>query len=43
MTESKHFERNVEDLANFSRIPMIIGVSIYAFEGIIIFIFENYK
>mmetsp|Transcript_15577 Transcript_15577/g.1400 ORF Transcript_15577/g.1400 Transcript_15577/m.1400 type:complete len:124 (+) Transcript_15577:475-846(+) len=34
MATNPDTEKNIEDLADFSRIPMIIGVSIYGFEAI---------
>ena len=42
MATNPDTEKNLEDLADFSRIPMIIGVSIYGFEAIgIIFSIRN--
>ena len=34
LATTEAFERNKSDTADFKRIPMIIGVSIYAFEAI---------
>lgn len=33
MATGENTEKNLEDLADFARLPMIVGVSIYAFEG----------